>query len=134
MFVGVGLTSVLWLFFGLSLWAAIGAIGVAVGSFWSSAPLLVAASALAVVFGFAVAIAPGGLGVREAALTILLIQFFTTLLQAPENAGFTTSAETLATIVALVQRLVSIVAEVAAVVAFYAVDLTRRAVVRLRAR
>ena len=134
LFVGVGLTSVLWLFFGLSLWAAIGSIGVAVGSFWPSAHLLVAASALAVVFGFAVAIAPGGLGVREAARTILLIPFFTALLQAPENAGFTTSAETLATIVALVQRLVSIVAEVAAVVAFYAVDLTRRAVVRLRAR
>ncbi|MBQ1277428.1 MAG: flippase-like domain-containing protein, partial [Thermoguttaceae bacterium] len=56
--VGVGLSSVLWLFFGLSLWAAIGAIGVAVGSFWSSAHLLVAASALAVVFGFAVAVAP----------------------------------------------------------------------------
>ncbi len=126
LFVGVGLTSVLWLFFGLSLWAAIGAIGVSVGSFWPSAHLLVAASALAVVFGFAVAVAPGGLGVREAALTILLIPFFETLLQAPENASFTTSAETLATIVALVQRLVSIVAEVAAVVAFYAVSFAGR--------
>ncbi|MBQ7110966.1 MAG: flippase-like domain-containing protein [Thermoguttaceae bacterium] len=131
LFVGVGLTSVLWLFFGLSLWAAIGSIGVAVGSFWPSAHLLVAASALAVVFGFAVAVAPGGLGVREAALTILLIPFFETLLQTPENATFTTSAETLATIVALVQRLVSIVAEVAAVVAFYAVELTVHAVGRL---
>ena len=126
LFVGVGLTSVLWLFFGLSLWAAIGAIGLAVGSFWSSAHLLVAASALAVVFGLAVAVAPGGLGVREAALTILLIPFLETLLRAPENATFTTSAETLATIVALVQRLVSIVAEIAAVAAFYAVDFAFR--------
>lgn len=134
LFVGVGLTSVLWLFFGLSLWAAIGAIGVAAGSFWPSAHLLIAASALAVVFGFAVAVAPGGLGVREAALTILLIPFFETLLQTPENATFTTSAETLATIVALVQRLVSIVAEVAAVAAFYAVDLANLAAVRLRRR
>ena len=134
LFVGVGLTSVLWLFFGLSLWAAVGAIGVDAGDFWSSAHLLIAASALAVVFGFAVAVAPGGLGVREAALTILLIPFFETLLQTPNNAGFTTSAETLATIVALVQRLVSIVAEVAAVVAFYAVDFAGRAAVRLRRR
>jgi len=132
--VGVGLSSVLWLFFGLSLWAAIGALGVAVGSFWPSAHLLVAASALAVVFGFAVAVAPGGLGVREAALTILLIPFFETLLQAPENAAFTTSAETLATIVALVQRLVSIVAEIAAVVAFYVVSFAGRVVVKPRRR
>ena len=128
LFVGVGLTSVLWLFFGLSLWAAIGALGVAVGPFLPSAHLLIAASALAVVFGFAVAVAPGGLGVREAALTILLIPFFETLLQAPENSAFTTGAETLATIVALVQRLVSIVAEIAAVAAFYAVEF----LVRLR--
>lgn len=134
LFVGVGLTSVLWLFFGLSLWAAIGAIGVAVGPFWASAHLLIAASALAVVFGFAIAVAPGGLGVREAALTILLIPFLTTLLQTPENATFTTGAETLATIVALVQRLVLIVAEVAAVAAFYAVDFAVRAVGRLRDR
>lgn len=134
LFVGVGLTSVLWLFFGLSLWAAIGGIGTAVGPFWPSAHLLIAASALAVVFGFAVAVAPGGLGVREAALTILLIPFFETILQAPENATFTTSAETLATIVALVQRLVSIVAEVAAVGAFYAVDFAFRAAGRLRRR
>lgn len=134
LFVGVGLSSVLWFFFALSLWTAIGGIGVAVGSFWPSAHLLLAASALAVVFGFAVAIAPGGLGVREAALTILLIPFFATLLQAPENATFTTSAETLATIVALVQRLVSIVAEIAAVVAFYVADFAFRAVGRLRRR
>ena len=132
--VGVGLSSVLWLFFGLSLWAAIGALGVAVGPFWPSAHLLVAASALAVVFGFAVAVAPGGLGVREAALTILLIPFFETLLQAPENATFTTSAETLATIVALVQRLVSIVAEIAAVVAFYVVSFAGRVVGKSRRR
>ncbi len=132
LFVGVGLTSVLWFFFGLSLWAAIGAIGVAVGSFWPSAHLLIAASALAVVFGFAVAIAPGGLGVREAALTILLIPFFETLLQAPENATFTTSAETLATIVALVQRLASIAAEIAAVAAFYLVEFVGRVGVRRR--
>ncbi len=124
--VGVGLSSVLWFFFALSLWAAIGGVGIAVGSFWPSARLLIAASTLAVVFGFAVAVAPGGLGVREAALTILLIPFFETLLQAPENATFTTSAETLATIVALTQRLVSIVAEVVAVVAFYAVSFVGR--------
>lgn len=118
--VGVGLSSVLWFLFGLSLWAAIWAIGVDPGPFSPSAPRLIAASALAVVFGFAVAVAPGGLGVREAALTILLIPFFDAILQEPENATFTASAETLATIVALVQRLVSIVAEIAAVAAFYA--------------
>ncbi|MBR4833784.1 MAG: flippase-like domain-containing protein [Thermoguttaceae bacterium] len=124
--VGVGLTSVLWLFFGLSLWAAISALGVDPGPFWPSAHRLIAASALAVVFGFAVAVAPGGLGVREAVLTILTIPFFETLLQTPENAAFTTSAETLATLVALLQRLVSIVAEVAAVAGFYAVSFAGR--------
>lgn len=120
--VGFGLMTPLWLLFGLFLWAAVLGIGVQPGPLAADLPRYVSATALAIVLGFAVPILPGGLGVREAVLAILLIPFFATTLQAPENAAFTTNAETLATIVSLVQRLVSVVAELVVAAAFFAVS------------
>ncbi|GIW87689.1 MAG: hypothetical protein KatS3mg108_2013 [Isosphaeraceae bacterium] len=63
---GVGLiwNAGVWLLMGVSQYAALRALGVsALG--WEQMPAIVAAVALATVAGFVVAVAPGGLGVRE---------------------------------------------------------------------
>lgn len=109
--VGAGLMTLLWILFGVSLWAAIHGIGVATGEFFSTMPRFVSATALAIVLGFAVPISPGGLGVREAVLTVLLIPYFELILDMPENGSVNLRADTLALVVSLEQRIVSIVAE-----------------------
>ena len=117
--VGFALMTALWLLFGLSLYAAIHGIGVVTGAFLADMPRFVSATALAIVLGFAVPISPGGLGVREAVLAILLIPYFETVLDMPENAHVHLRAETLALVVSLEQRIVSILAELALVAVFF---------------
>ena len=116
--VGFLLMSILWLLFGLSLYAAIHGIGVVTGAFLTDIPRFISATALAIVLGFAVPISPGGLGIREAVLTILLIPYFEAILNRPENASVHLQAETLALVVSLEQRIVSIVAELSLVAVF----------------
>ncbi len=112
--VGFVLMSVLWVAFGLFLWASIRGLGVESGPLAEHAVLYVAVTAMAMVLGFAVPISPGGLGVREAILAALLIPYLSTILSYPENAAIELDAKTLALVVSLAQRVVSIVAELAA--------------------
>ena len=109
---GVLLTSILWLFFGLSLWAVVQGVGLNAGSLFDNLPRYVASVSLATSFGFVVLISPGGLGVREALLSALLTPYFALILSNPDNAAFHLKPEALATLVSLVQRIVSIIAEV----------------------
>ena len=124
--VGFALMSALWVLFGISLYAAIHGIGVVTGAFLTDMPRFVSATALAIVLGFAVPISPGGLGVREAVLAILLIPYFEAVLNMPENATVHLRAETLALVVSLEQRIVSILAELALVAVFFLAGAIRR--------
>ncbi|MBR5627205.1 MAG: hypothetical protein IKW74_06255, partial [Thermoguttaceae bacterium] len=113
--VGMGLMSVLWILLGGSLWATILGLGIETGGLLEHLPRFVSATALAIVLGFAVPVSPGGLGIREAVLSILLIPYFQDILNIPANMSFTIQAETLAMLVSLVQRVVTILAELAIV-------------------
>ena len=109
---GVLLSSILWLCFGLSLWAVVQGVGLDAGRLLENLPRYVASVALATSFGFVVFISPGGLGIREALLSALLTPYFALVLTNPDNASFHLKPEALATLVSLVQRIVSIIAEV----------------------
>lgn len=117
--VGFSLMTLLWLLFGIGLWAAIQGIGITPGSFLQNMPRYVSVTALAIVLGFAVPIAPGGIGIREAVLSILLIPYFETILAMPENGSVHVQAENLALIVSLEQRIISILAELTLVALFF---------------
>lgn len=108
----------LWSCFGLSLWAAIRSLGIITEPLHFILPLYVAVVALAMTIGFVVAIAPGGLGVREAIISALLLPYFTSLLKHPCNSNWPITPESLSTIVSLVQRITSISAEVGIVILF----------------
>lgn len=118
--IGLALTSILWLFWGLSLWAVIKGVGVDPGSLAKSLPRYIASVSLAMSLGFVVIVSPGGLGIREAILSKLLIPYFTTLLHSPVNVAFTMAPGALATIVSLLQRIISILAELTVFVLLYA--------------
>ncbi len=111
---GFALMTLLWIGFGLFLWASIRGLGIETGPLSEHAVLFVAVTAMAMVLGFAVPISPGGLGVREAILAALLVPYLARILAAPENAGIALDAPTLALVVSLTQRVVSIAAELAA--------------------
>ncbi len=108
---GFGLMAILWIFFGLSLWAAIQGVGVTPHPLMETLPRYIASVSLAMTLGFVVLISPGGLGIREAVLSTLLIPYFTILLSEPVNSSFTLQPEALSTIISLLQRVVSIIAE-----------------------
>lgn len=111
--------TLLWILFGISLWAAIQGIGIVPGEFLANLPRYISVTALAIVLGFAVPIAPGGLGIREAVLSILLIPYFDMILTLPENNAVHVQADTLALIVSLEQRIISIIAELSLVAFFF---------------
>ncbi|MBO7726276.1 MAG: flippase-like domain-containing protein [Thermoguttaceae bacterium] len=111
---GFLLMSLLWVLFGLFLWASVRGLGVETGPLAEHAVLFVTVTATAMVLGFAVPISPGGLGVREAILAALLVPYFSTILSYPENAAIGLDAKTLALVVSLAQRVISILAELAA--------------------
>ena len=118
--------TLLWIAFGLFLWASVRGLGIETGPLAEHAVLFVAVTAMAMVLGFAVPISPGGLGVREAILAALLVPYFSTILGYPENAGIRLDAKTLALVVSLAQRVISIVAELAAGGVFWASGLFRK--------
>ncbi|MDO5581895.1 MAG: lysylphosphatidylglycerol synthase transmembrane domain-containing protein [Planctomycetia bacterium] len=121
--VGFGLMSLLWVLFGISLWAAIQGLGIVPCDFLGNLPRYISVTALAIVLGFAVPISPGGLGIREAVLAILLIPYFELILQLPDNANISVRAENLALIVSLEQRILSIIAELLLVFLFFTISM-----------
>lgn len=123
--VGFALMTFLWIFFGVSLWAAIQGLGIVPGNFIDNLPRYISATALAVVLGFAVPISPGGIGIRETVLSLLLIPYFDAVLMMPENNAFAVQASSLALIVSLEQRIISIVAELSLVGLFFLIPLIR---------
>ena len=105
--------TLLWIGFGLFVWATVRGLGVETGPLAEHAVRFVAAAAMATVLGFAVPISPGGLGVREAILAALMVPYFSAILLYPENARITLDAAALSLVVSIAQRVVSIVAELA---------------------
>ena len=89
-------------------------------------PRFISVTALAIVLGFAVPISPGGLGIREAVLAILLIPYFEMVLNMPENQTIHLDAKTLALVVSLEQRVVTIISEVALAAVFLLASLFHR--------
>ena len=80
---------------------------------------------LAMSLGFVMLISPGGLGIRELILSTLLVPYLSVLLAMPSNASFTIDATALATIVSLLQRIISILAELSASLALFVVKVVR---------
>lgn len=112
--IGAGLMTLLWIFFGLFLWSTIRGLSVETGPLSANFLRFTAVTAMAMVLGFAVPISPGGLGIREAVMAALLIPCFSSILAMPENTAVNLDAKTLALVVSLAQRVVSIIAELAA--------------------
>jgi len=102
--IGWMLSTLTWIVLGFWLWASIRGLGIETGALAEHFPRFVMATALAVVAGFVLMI-PGGVGVREFVLAQGLFAYFAGL---PETAA---DATLWAMIVAAVQRVVSILAE-----------------------
>ena len=113
LFQGLAMTSILWLFFGLFLWAAIRGLGITPSPLFSSLPLYIAVVALAMTLGFAVPVSPGGIGIRETVLAALLIPYLEVILNDPSNQACSIAPDSLAMIISVIQRLISIIAELA---------------------
>ncbi|MGL4942988.1 MAG: lysylphosphatidylglycerol synthase transmembrane domain-containing protein [Thermoguttaceae bacterium] len=109
MLVGAASMSVVWVVLGISLWATICGMGIHVGSLAETLPRFTAAMALSMVTGF-VAMMPGGLGVREWVLAQLLTLYFAGMTD-DQRGGL--APETIGIIIAAVQRVISILAEIA---------------------
>ena len=112
--------------------AVVQGVGLDSGSLIENLPRYVASVALATSFGFAVFISPGGLGVREALLSALLTPYFALILTNPDNAAFQLKPEALATLVSLVQRIISMIAEVSIFVVLTSFNVNLRAVLKRR--
>jgi len=110
--IGAALMTILWFLFGLSLWAAIQSLGLPYSPSLIETPRYVATTALAMTLGFAVPIAPGGLGIREAVLSVLLTPYFEEILARPENLAFAIQPDSLSALVSIFQRITSILAEI----------------------
>lgn len=106
-----------WTLMGLTLWATLRAMAIPMVNPVSDIPLCVASAAMATVAGFVVLFIPGGLGVREATLVILL---------SPYLAETTPHPELLAWVIAALFRMVSMVSEVAISGILYVAYLRKR--------
>jgi uncharacterized membrane protein YbhN (UPF0104 family) len=106
------LASVGWILMALSLSAAVRALGIQGVETWAGLPYFVAAIGMAVVAGF-LSLIPGGAGVREYLLSILLGHFY---FAAVLNLPF---PEATALAVAVVLRLVWLVVELAISAVFF---------------
>ena len=114
---GFGAMTLTWVFLGLSLWATIRGVGIEPGLLSEHLPRFVLAAALSVVLGFVLMI-PGGIVVREAAMASVLTAYFVNLALAGNADLSFADALSLATgqgiVVAAVQRVISILAELCA--------------------
>ena len=104
---GWGLMSLSWLLMGVCYWATLQAMGIDMGAPWEYLPRLVASVALATVLGFVAIVLPAGMGVREAALTELMVPYLATF------PAFREEAAAVAVLSAVLLRLVSLVSELA---------------------
>lgn len=103
---GFVLMSVAWVGFGLSLWATVKGISIAPGGLAEQLPILTAAVALSVVLGF-ISMIPGGFGVRDWALGVLMAVYLKgVFIDSPDF-----DAAAAAIVIAGLQRAVSIVGE-----------------------
>ena len=102
--VGWVLNIPVWIMLGVSLWLTMLGFGMESTSIFTEVLLCILAVSMAVVFGFATPI-PGGLGAREGAMVLILAPYFAA------NPIGTADPEALAFVIAAVQRVVSILAE-----------------------
>jgi uncharacterized membrane protein YbhN (UPF0104 family) len=114
MFQGLALTPGCWLLMGASLWAALQAAGVAPAWGWENWMRYTAFIALAYVSGFLMVFLPSGLGAREALLVLMLVPDISQRLHLGAE-----DARPLATLTAILLRLVWTAAEVVTVAALY---------------
>ena len=112
-----------WLLLGLSLWSLICGIGISTPNLTTNLLDYVMVVALSMTLGFVIIISPGGIGVREFVLTTFLTPMFFQFLELPGNAKFTLDPETIAALVAISQRVLTIIAEV--IVAFLLIFLKK---------
>jgi uncharacterized membrane protein YbhN (UPF0104 family) len=121
---GWGLMTVTWLFLGLSLAATVNGVGIPTGDLLQHLPRFVAAAALSTVAGF-LSMIPGGLGVLELVLFVLMEQFFVNIIGLPKEAALQPDATVVLTasaagiVVAGVARLISLVSELTVSVVLY---------------
>jgi uncharacterized membrane protein YbhN (UPF0104 family) len=106
------LMCVTWVLLGCCLWASIRGLGFETGSLIEHLPRFTAAVALSTVLGF-VAMMPGGIGVRDWALAQLLTFYFAALATQQLAGNNDLTPETIALVVAAVQRMISILTELA---------------------
>ena len=95
-----------WMMLGVSLWLTMLGLGMTSESIFAELPFCMMAISFAVVVGF-ITMLPGGLGMRELALLTILTPFFT----ARPIEGI--DPATMALIIVVVQRFISILAELA---------------------
>ncbi|MDR3108648.1 MAG: flippase-like domain-containing protein [Planctomycetaceae bacterium] len=106
------LMCVTWILLGCCLWASIRGLGFETGSLTEHLPRFTAAVALSTVLGF-LAMMPGGIGVRDWALAQLLTFYFAALATQQLTSNNDLTPETIALVVAAVQRMISILTELA---------------------
>ncbi|HBT77950.1 MAG TPA: hypothetical protein DEB39_13740 [Planctomycetaceae bacterium] len=116
--VGWGLMSITWILLGAGLWATIRGIGFDPGGLLEHLPRFTAAVAMSLVLGFLTMI-PGGFMVREWGLVQLLKLYFAAMLAgnavgATDPDAVAIDPEAVALVIAAMQRLISILAELAA--------------------
>lgn len=92
----------MWLFWGLSYWATLKALGVPMHDPLTDLPFITATVTLAVIAGFVVLIAPGGAGPRELVLL---------LLATPYLDGLVSNAQLMATVSVVMLRVVWLLAD-----------------------
>ncbi len=102
-----------WALLGLSLWSLISGIGITTPPLMENLLDYIMVVALSMTLGFVVIISPGGIGVREFVLTSFLTPLFVKFLELPENANYTLEPQTIAALVAISQRVLTIIAEAA---------------------
>jgi hypothetical protein len=111
--IGLALAGCGWVVQGAGLWALVEAVQPGAWPWsWEAWAHATAFIALAYVAGFLVVAVPGGLGVREFLLQQFLAAEFGSWMDAPQAAGA-------AVVVALMSRLLSLIADVAAAGVFY---------------
>jgi uncharacterized membrane protein YbhN (UPF0104 family) len=101
---GWALMIVGWTLMGLTFWATLRAMAVPMNNPLGDLPLCTAATALATVVGFIMVFIPAGLGVREAALAVLMTPYLMQVTPDPELVAWVGAA---------LFRLVTVVSDVA---------------------
>ena len=108
-----------WMMLGVSLWLTMLGLGMTSESVLNELPYCILAISCAVVFGF-ITMLPGGLGTRDIALLMILTPFFT----AHPIEGI--EAADMALVIVVVQRIISILSELAVSAVFGVMNVVQR--------